>query len=198
MQQAQSILDSKTVTAPFNGVLGTVKVQVGDYVNVGDPVVEIVNIQQLRVEYNISESELPKLKIGQLAQVSVEAYPQKVFYGTVSYISPIVNTDTRAVNVQAVINNDNGLLSPGMYVQVKQETSVAKNAMVLPEQAVQVDIKGYYVYLVKGDHVYQTYIKIGERRRDLVQILSGIKLGDSVVSEGQQKLNDGSLIRIVD
>lgn len=197
VQKAQSLLDDKQVDAPFNGVLDTVKVQVGDYVNVGDPIVEIVNIDKLWVDYNIPEQSLPKLKTGQLVQVTVESYPNKVFYGTVNYISPVIDTDTRSVAVRATINNEKGLLSPGMYVHVSEQTSVTKDALVLPAEAVQVDIKGYYVYVVKGNQALQQYITIGQRKGNQVQILKGLSKGEEVVSAGQQKLNDGSEIRVI-
>lgn len=197
VQKAQSVLNNKKVLAPFNGVLGTFKVQVGDYVSAGASIVTIVNTDQLRVDYSIPERRLPELKIGQLVKVTVSAYPNKMFYGTVSYISPSINPDTRAVPVQAMINNSKHLLSPGMFVHVDQQVSVTKDALVVPAEAVQADIKGYYVYLVRNGHVAQTSVTIGQRKGDFVQILNGLKLGDTVVTAGQLNLSDGSLIRVV-
>jgi membrane fusion protein, multidrug efflux system len=197
VQKAQSVLDNQQVTAPFNGVLGTFNVQVGDYVSSGQALVNLVNTQQLKVNYTISENRRPELKLGQLAKVTVSAYPKKVFYGTVSYISPTVNADTRAMTLQAVINNDKNLLSPGMSVHVEQGVSVTKDAMVLPQEAVLADIKGYYVFRVINNHAVQTYVKIGEREGNKVQILSGIKLNEVVVSSGTQKIDDGSNIQVI-
>lgn len=197
VKSKQAALNQKQIIAPFAGVLGAFKVQVGDYVKAGDSIVTLVNTRQLRADYQLPESELPKLKQGQLVKITTSAYPDKAFYGTVSFISPTVNKETRSIDMQALVPNDKKLLSPGMFVHVAQQISVAKNTPVIPEEAVLADVKGYYVYKVVGNKVAQTYIKVGVRVDDQAQVLSGLKIGDSVVTAGQQKLQDGSVIKIV-
>ena len=192
-----AVLNGKVVNAPFSGVFGDFKVQVGDYVKAGDPLVTLVNTSQLRADYQLPESFLPELKLGQLVAIASSTYPKKVFYGTVSFISPTVNPDTRSISLQALIPNDKGLLSPGMFVHVTQQISVAKNILVIPEEAIQADIKGYYVYKVVGNRVGQIYIKIGARIDNRAQVLSGLKVGDMIVVAGQQKLDDGSVIKVM-
>lgn len=190
-------LNQKQVTAPFSGVLGAFRVNVGDYVQAGDPIVTLVSTDQLRVNYSIAESSLPELKTGQLVEVTVGAYPRKTFYGTVSFISPTVNKATRSVAVEALVPNKKNLLSPGMFVHVAQRISIQKNALVVPSQAVLADIKGYYVFRVEDDKALKTYITIGTRINGMVQVLSGLTNKDSVVTNGAQKLEDGSTIKVV-
>ena len=192
-----AILNQKIITAPFSGVLGVFHVQVGDYVKAGNPLVTLVNTIQLRADYQLPEIFLPELKLGQLITINSSTYPKKVFYGTVSFISPTVNSDTRSIYIQALVPNNTKLLSPGMFVHVAHQISVAKNAAVIPEEAIQVDIKGYYVYKVVGGKVGQTYIRIGTRLNNQAQVLSGLKIGDTIVVAGQQKLEDGSIVRVV-
>lgn len=190
-------LNQKIITAPFSGVLGVFRVQVGAYVKAGDPLVTLINTSQLRAEYQLPESFLPKLKIGQLVAITSSTYPKDVFYGTVSFISPTINPDTRSISIRALVPNDRKLLSPGMFVHVRHQISIAKSTVVIPEEAVQADVKGYYVYKVIGGKVGQIYIRIGTRLDDQVQVLSGLKVGDTVVVAGQQKLDDGSVVRVV-
>lgn len=83
-----------------------------------------------------------------------------------------------------------------MFVHVSQQVSVAKNAPVIPEEAIQADVKGYYVYKVVSDKVGQTYIKVGTRVDNQAQVLSGLNIGDTIVVAGQQKLDDGSVIKV--
>ncbi|WP_304985270.1 efflux RND transporter periplasmic adaptor subunit [Coxiella-like endosymbiont] len=190
-------LNQKITIAPFSGVLGIFHVQIGDYVKAGDPLVTLINTSQLRADYQLPESFLPELKLGQLVTITSSTYPKKVFYGTVSFISPTVNSDTHSISIQALVPNDTKLLSPGMFVHVSHQISVAKDTAVVPEEAIQADIKGYYVYKVMGDKVRQTYIKIGARLDNQAQVLSGLKIGDIIVVAGQQKLDDGSIVRVV-
>ncbi|MBT8506282.1 efflux transporter periplasmic adaptor subunit [Coxiella-like endosymbiont of Rhipicephalus sanguineus] len=190
-------LNQKITTAPFSGVLGVFHVQIGDYVKAGDPLVTLINTSQLRADYQLPENFLPELKLDQLITITSSTYPKKVFYGTVSFISPTVNSDTHSISIQALVPNDMKLLSPGMFVHVSHQISVAKNTAVVPEEAIQADVKGYYVYKVMGDKVAQIYIKIGARLDNQAQVLSGLKIGDTIVVAGQQKLDDGSVVRVV-
>lgn len=196
VQSAQALLSKKQVLAPFTGVLGDFKVQVGAYVSAGDALVSLVNLDQLRADYSIAENLSPQLKKGQLVQLTVNTYPSKVFYGTVSFIAPTIDQSTRTVAVQAVVANKNGLLKPGMFIHVSQQVSVQKNAIVVPEQATLADVKGYYVYRVINNKAAQTYVTLGERVKGNVQIVSGLKQGDIIVVAGQQKLNDGNAVVI--
>lgn len=189
-------LQQKQVDAPISGVLGAFKSHVGDYVSAGDPLVTLVNIKELQINYNVSESILPQLKQGQLVTVGVGAYPHKKFYGTVSFISPTVDRTTRAVAVQAQLPNPNSLLLPGMFVHVAQQVGMTKNALVVPDQSVSADVKGYFVYKVIGNKVAKVYITTGTRQAGQVQILSGLQKGDTVVTAGIQKLEDGSTVSI--
>ncbi|WP_264435383.1 efflux RND transporter periplasmic adaptor subunit [Coxiella endosymbiont of Dermacentor marginatus] len=144
------------------------------------------------------ESFLPKLKLGQFITITSSTYPKKVFYGTVSFISPTINPDARSISIQALVPNDMKLLSPGMFVHVAHQISISKNTVVIPEEAIQADIKGYYVYKVADGKASQIYIKIGTHLGNQAQVLSGLKIGDAIVwVAGQQKLDDGSFVKVV-
>lgn len=196
VQSKLADLNEKQVVAPFSGTLGAFSVQEGDYVNAGVPLVTLVNSSVLRADYNISESVLPELKHGQLVTVTTSAYPKKKFYGTVIFISPTVSQDSRMVAVQAQINNKDNLLAPGMFVKISQQVGEIKNAILVPSAAISADIKGYYVYVVKGNKVAQTYIKTGMHSGTNTQVVSGLQVGETIVVAGQQKLEDGSTIQV--
>ncbi len=191
-----AILSQQTMTAPFNGVLGSFNVQVGDYVSAGDPIVTLVNRHTLLADFNVSQAKIPHLKNGQLVKITVNAYPNKTFYGTVNFISPTVSRTTRAVLVQALIQNKSDELSPGMFCHVQQQIGVNKNALVVPGVAVNADIKGYYVYKVIAKKAVKVYVVPGTSQKGMVQIAKGLKKGDTVVTAGQQKLQDGSTVII--
>lgn len=196
VQSKLADLNAKKVVAPFSGVLGAFQVQAGDYVNAGAPLVTLVNTTQLRTDYNIPEQNLPELKIGQLIKIATSAYPNKIFYGTVNFISPLVSPDSRMVAVQALIDNSKGPLSPGMFVHLSEELGTIKNAIIIPAAAITADIKGYYVFKVEGHKVAQTYVTTGMQVGARTQILNGLQVGDIIVIAGQQKLQDGSTIEV--
>lgn len=191
-----AILNQQTVTAPFSGVLGSFGVQVGDYVSAGDPIVTLVNTHLLRVNFSVPQDKVSRLKLSQLVNVTVDAYPGKTFFGTVSFISPSVSDTTRAVQVQAMVQNKSNELYPGMFCQVEQQIGINNKALVIPHVAVNADIKGYYVYKVDGTQVVKVYVTPGTTQKNMVQITQGLKLSDEVVIAGQQKLQDGSNITI--
>lgn len=193
---AQATLNQKQIKAPFAGILGAFQVQEGDYIKPGDALITLVKTQELEADYNIPEKNLPQLKKGQLIKLVVSAYPNKTFYGTVNFISPTVSDTTRMVSLHAAVDNKDNLLSPGMFIQVTQQVGISKNVIVVPESAVSADVKGYYVFKIINDQVSQTYITIGNRVGDLVQVIKGLNVGDSIVTAGQQKLQDGSYIKI--
>ncbi|MDF1795828.1 MAG: efflux RND transporter periplasmic adaptor subunit [Coxiellaceae bacterium] len=191
-----AILSQQTMTAPFSGTLGAFNVQVGDYVSAGDPIVTLVSRKTLLVDFNVSQAKLPHLQMSQLVRITVDAYPKKVFYGTVNFISPTVSKTTRAVQVQALVQNKSNELSPGMFCHVQQQIGVNKNALVVPEVAVNADIKGYYVYKLVGKKAVKAYVTPGTSQKGMVQISQGLNAGDTVVTAGQQKLQDGSTVII--
>lgn len=190
-------LNQKEIQAPFAGVLGAFNVQVGDYVSAGDPLVSLVNSSRLRVDFNIPQDLVSKLKQGQLVNITVDAYPHKIFYGTVSFIAAIVSKDTRSIAVEALVPNPQNLLSSGMFVHVAEQVSITKNAIVVPQDAVLADITGYYVYVVHANKVSKVYVQLGTHVGTLVQITNGLSSGETIVSAGQQKLSDGSIVAVV-
>jgi membrane fusion protein (multidrug efflux system) len=196
VKMAQAALNQKQIKAPFSGILGAFTVQEGDYIKAGQALVTLVNTQELEADYTIPQKYVPQLKEGQLIQLTVSAYTDKTFYGTVNFISPTVDSTTRAVVLHATVDNKNGLLSPGMFIQVTQQIGISHDVMVVPEAAVLADVKGYYVFKVVKNQALQTYIDMGDRVEGVVEVLKGLKVGDVVVTAGQQKLQDGSAIKI--
>ncbi len=197
VKSALASLNQQQVDAPFAGVLGAFSANVGDYVNAGDALVTLVNTKELRVNYSLPEHMLAQLRQGQLVSITTSAYPHKAFYGTVSFISPIIDPSTRTIAVQAMIPNAKNLLLPGMFVHVANHVGIKKKALLIPDQALSADVKGYYVYKVLGKQVQQVYVDVGSRRNGSVQIVKGLQPGNIVVTEGIQKLQDGSSVEFI-
>ena len=193
----QVALDQKSIKAPFTGDLGEFKKNVGDYVNPGDTLVTLVNKKQLEVSYSLPEVAIPKIKLGQASLVKSSAYPKKTFVGKVTFISPAVDDITRTVTVKASLANPKEMLFPGMFVSVNQIINVQKNALIVPEEALQFDKNKASVFRVVGNKAVLTPVSLGLHREEgQVQVVKGLKLGDVVVTLGQEKLKNGNAVKI--
>ncbi len=197
MQSAQVALNQLTITAPISGTLGIIKVSTGDYIKAGQPLAQITDTTQLQVQYQIPEAYLGRLQLGQLVMITSNVYPNQIYYGTVSYLSPTIDQATRAQVLQASIDNTKGELRPGVFVAIEQKLGTLENALVIPEVAILADIQGYYVYRIQNNQALKTYITEGERYQRQVVVKSGLKEKDIVVVEGQQKLQDGMMVQTV-
>ncbi len=199
VKQQQIVINQKKLKAPFDGILGTFDVDIGAYIAAGTGVVRLVQEAPLRVRYSVPASERSKLEIGQTVTVSSSAYPKKTFSGILSYISPQVNQGTGTITLEAKVDNPDYLLLPGMFVSVKQIVDPSRQLLMIPDVAVLSDIEGQYVYqVINHNSVKKVYVKTGLIERSLTAISTGLKTGDMVVTAGQQKLQDGATIKILD
>ena len=198
VQAAQASLNQKTISAPFDGTLGAFSVTAGKYVSAGQALVKLVNRTWLVASYGLSQDLMPELNTGQQVVITTNAYPKKKFYGSVTFISPTVNKDTGSISLQASVSNKDGLLSPGMYVQIEQQLSVTREALVVPNDAINASVSGYNVYKVDNGKAVQVSVQIGDRYNGNVEVVSGVKVGDVVVVAGQQKLKDGDSVKVVE
>lgn len=196
VQLQQATLNQKTITAPFDGTLGNFQFQVGDYVTAGTPIVTLDNNHNLLVNFSVQQSKSALLKNGQQVKFTADAYPNKTFYGTVTFISPTVDTATRTIGIQALFENKKNLLSPGMFTHVLQQVGTTKHAMLVPDVAISADIKGYYVYRAINNRAIKTYITTGTHLKDMVEVTKGLGAKDVIISSGIQKLQDGSNITV--
>lgn len=198
VKNSEITLENLTLKAPFDGHLGAFTVNAGDYVAAGQALVTVVKKSPIRVAYSIPQSYSEKLKIGQKVVVQAKAIPHQSFTGELSYISPTIDPNTGTVSLEATFANSDGLLAPGMFVQVENILGQNRSALVIPEVALLSDIQGNYVYTVKDGKAARINITIGNIEEGQVQVLKGLDKNQEIISEGQQKLSDGDLVTVVD
>ncbi len=204
--QQQALVDKKTIKAPFSGRLGISTVNPGQYVNPGDKIVTLQQLDPLYVDFYLPEQELSSVALGQAIAVKADTYPGHTFGGRITVITPKVDPDSRNFQVEATISNPRHELLPGMYTTVDVRTGAEKQYLTVPQTAVTYNPYGDTVYLVqekgKGPDgkpllvVQQSFITVGPTRGDQVAILSGVKEGETVVTSGQLKLRNGSPVVI--
>lgn len=190
---------SKTVIrTPFDGFVGLRKINIGDYATVGQELVDVVQLDPLRVDFSLPETLLPKVKPGQQIEVIVDAYPDEVFAGNITAIAPKSEVQGHSLEVRASLPNGELKLRPGLFVRVKVSLGVKPNAVVIPEQAIWPIGQKKTVYVVVDGKAEQRIVTLGERRPGVVEVLSGLKVGEVIVTAGQMKLYDGAGVRLLD
>ncbi|MFY0642274.1 MAG: efflux RND transporter periplasmic adaptor subunit [Bermanella sp.] len=189
---AQAQLKKLAIKAPFKGMIGLHSISAGEYVNAGQDLVTLVDLTTLKFDFALPETYLSKVKLAQRIEITTPAFPNQVYSGTVTAISPAINEQSRSFMVRAVINNENLELRPGLFASAILEISKNDNALLVPEQALIPQGQQYFVMKVVDGKVEQVPVKIGQRRKAEVELVSGLSAGDVVIIAGQIKLQPGA------
>ncbi|MCF8474875.1 MAG: efflux RND transporter periplasmic adaptor subunit [Emcibacter sp.] len=192
IQIAQSRIRDRQIIAPFDGQLGLRQVSLGALVTPGTVITTLDDLSVIKLDFTIPEEFLSTLKVNQTIQAKSDAYPNVLFTGNVSNIGSRIDPVSRAVTIRAILPNDDLLLRPGMLLRVnliKNQTT----SIMIPEEALVSSADQKYVFLLLDDtHVKQQSVTIGRRQPGAVEILSGLAVGQHVVTEGTLKLQDNS------
>lgn len=193
----------KTIRAPFDGISGIRRVNLGQYVNPGTPVVAVQALDPIYINFNLPERRLADVEVGQELNVQVDTWPGQDFTGTISAIQPSVEQSTRTFEIQAELENPEQRLRPGMFGRVQLDTGAARTVKVVPQTAIQFNPYGNSVFLIQEDDegelsVMQRFVTTGERRGDMIAITDGLELGDRVASSGLLKLRNNTRVSIND
>jgi membrane fusion protein (multidrug efflux system) len=202
----QALIDEKIVKAPFAGRLGIRQVDIGQYLTAGTTVVTLQALDPILVDFYVPQQALGNLKIGQSVVATVDTYPKQTFTGSLEAINSKVDTGSRNVQVRAALHNPDRQLVPGMYANVRIDFGAKNSAITLPQTVVSYNPFGDSVFVVDKDGVdadgkprlvvRQHFIKMGATRGDQVAVVSGINVGEVIVSAGQMKLRNGTPVTI--
>ena len=201
----RATIERKTIRAPFSGTLGIRKINLGQYLSAGNPVVQLQALNPIYVNFGLPQQALGQVRVGRILQVTSEDLPGKVFTGKVTALDSVVDETTRNVQVQATLANPEGKLQPGMFVQVEVVLGASRTVVPLPASAVSYAPYGDSVFVItdlkdpKG-HTYrgvrQQFVKLEGSRGDQVAVVSGLNPGDEVVTSGVFKLRNGAAVQV--
>jgi membrane fusion protein (multidrug efflux system) len=194
-ERAETRLEKTTIQAPFTGVLGLRQVNVGQYVEPGDAVVEITQVHPLELVFSLPQRHVSEIAVGQRV-LGMVGLCEARFEGRVDAIDPRVDPATRSVRVNALVPNEDGALLAGMAVRVRLLVGTIPGALVVPQEAIVRQGTKHIVYSVDGEGLAQQLeIALGEFFVDGVHVPRGLAAGARVVAAGQQKLSPGISIR---
>jgi membrane fusion protein (multidrug efflux system) len=203
--EIRATIERKTIRAPFSGILGIRKVNLGQYLPAGSPVVSNQSLNPIYVNMGVPQQAEAHVRVGQKLDVTAEDVAGKVFTGTVTAIDSEVDQTTRNIQVQATLSNPEGKLRPGMFVQVELAVGASHPVIALPASAINYAPYGDTVYVItdlkdpKGQTyrgVRQQFVKVEGSRGDQVAVVSGLNPGDEVVSSGVFKLRNGAAVQV--
>lgn len=195
---AEKKLGDSVIRAPFPGQVKERSVAPGQYLRVQTPVMVIVRVDPLRVRLKVPERVAGWISVGQTVRVEVEAFPGKVFTGTVARMSPSVDAQTRTLEVEALLRNSDGRLKPGFFAKATIASSQVDSVLMVPEAAVRYVFGVYKIFTVKDHKLHEQEVKLGERSGDEVEILDGLSEKDAIaVAPEGQELHDGAVVEPV-
>ena len=215
VEAQRALVAQKTIRAPFSGVLGIRKVNLGQYVAPGAAVVSLQQLDPIYLDFSLPEQEIGKMVVGTRIRASVDALPGQVFEGEVTAIEPQVDANTRNFKVQATLPNPDRAVRPGGFAKVGFDLGAARDVVVIPQTAVSFNPYGNAVFVVSkvkrkpgekdmqgkpltGDKfvVTQRFVKTGATRGDLIAVTDGLKPGEQVVTSGLLKLRNDAEVTI--
>ena len=192
VELAKARMTKTTIEAPFEGVVGLRHVSTGDYVTAGKDLVNLEDIDPLKVEFAVPERYLSAVKEGQVVRLTADAFPDETFEGAIYAINPQIDTSGRSIQVRARISNDDRKLRPGLFVRVKVQLGQREQAIMIPEEALVPRGKDG-----QPDFATETPGQIGLRRVGEVEITSGLAADDMVITAGQLKIRNGVPVKPV-
>lgn len=195
INQIRAQIEDRIIRAPFNGVLGIRNLSVGSLVKPGDIITTIDDLSLIKLDFSVPSLYLSDLKPGVTVKATTPAIQDKTFEGTIQTVNPRVDPSTRSILVRAIIENKNMLLKPGLFMNVSV-INHERQALVTSEQAIIQLEKNHSVLVVDPNtkQVSKKTIQIGSRHDGLVEVISGLEMGELVIVSGIEQAKPGQMV----
>jgi membrane fusion protein (multidrug efflux system) len=203
--EVRATIERKIIHAPFSGILGIRKVNLGQYLAAGNAIVELQSLNPIYVDFGVPQQSAAQVRVGREVRVTSESVAELGFTGRVTALDAVVDETTRNIQVQATLPNPQSKLKPGMFVQVELSFGASRQVIPLPASAISYAPYGDSVFIItdlkdpKGQTyrgVRQQFVKVGGSRGDQVAVVSGVNVGDEVVTSGVFKLRNGAAVQV--
>lgn len=205
---AELALERARVLAPFGGQVapnpaggeqrGTRPVVEGQRVSAGTELLTLVDADPIRVRVDVLESDSGLVRVGREARVRFAAYPTEVFTGRVETISPMVDSETKTLEVIVILPNPGLRLKPGMYARIALDTEIFDDRLLVPESAVLLRDERPMLFVVRDDRAEWIYITEGLKNEEFVEVLEGVEAGDEVIVSGHYSLAHDAVVRVIE
>jgi membrane fusion protein (multidrug efflux system) len=201
VEALEARIGDRTIRAPFAGIMGLRTASPGALARPGDPIATLDDTSLIKLDFDVPETQMARLKPGVSITARTAAFPDEVFSGRIDDIDSRVNTATRTVRIRALLPNPTGRLRPGMLMNVEIKSNPRK-ALAVPELAVLEGLEGASVFVVvqkDGVSIAQTArVTVGQRSGGYAEIISGVQPGAMVVFEGVQRVRPNQPVAVID
>jgi RND family efflux transporter MFP subunit len=192
LKLAEAALRDATIRAPFDAYVQKRLVSPGEFVKTQTAVMSLVKIDPLKLTAEVPEKMAPWVKVGQSLTLAVEAMPGTAVTGHIARLSPAVNPQTRSFPIEGRVPNPTGGLKPGGFARVHITTDLSEPVLTVPATALQYRYGVNRVFVVTGDRIRATEIKIGDRVGERVEVVGGLTAGETIAAAGVETLADGA------
>ena len=196
-KRAKLNLEYTSIRAPFAGIIGNVELTVGRRINSGTELFKLFDLRTVKIEIGILESEIHKVKIGNLAEVKLPSLIGEKFKGKVERVSPFIDPETKTCKIIVTVENAEGKIKSGMTAEVKIETNVLHNQILIPKEALLVRDNRSLVFIVENDLAKWKYVDVGEQNDEYYQILKGVEPDEDVIVKGHFTLAHDAKVKVV-
>lgn len=190
-EDARISLEKARIMVPFDGIIGLRGISVGDYLEVGDTIAPLVSVDPMKVQFAVPEKYFSALKEGLPIEVTVDAWPDRKFFGNIYAVDPEIDPDTRNIIAKAIFSNAQRDLRPGMFAYIRIQISTRNDALVVPEESLIPQGQQMVVMKVEEGKAKMAPVTVGIRKNAYAEIVSGIKAGDVVITAGHMKVFEG-------
>lgn len=217
IEAAKATIARRQIYAPFDGVTGIIQVNIGQYVTIGQPMVRVEDISTTKIDFSIGQNNLENLFIGQKVTAVVDAFAGETFAAKISAIEPAITSTSGLIDLQATVEDSRDKLLSGMFARVRVALTTEYDQLVLPQVAIAYNMYGESVYRLTAlsdedkekyadnenlDKMYRAYlvtVKTLDRSGIYSHLENGpLQFGDIIVTGGQQRLSNGSLVVVSD
>jgi len=196
---ARRAVGDSSVAAPFAGMIARRSVELGEFVQKGTTLYELVSLNPLEAIFSLTELDTERVRVGQNIEISVGAFPDRVFSGVVSFVSPTVDPSTRTLRIKAQVDNSHGLLRPGLFARISLGVAERQNVLMVPAESVIQRVGGASVYRVlamEGNDARVERVPVETAASDgaFVEVRGALRAGDQIVRRGHGGLSDGMVV----
>jgi membrane fusion protein, multidrug efflux system len=190
-------LDQTDIRASISGVVGNRYIKTGNRITSNQPAFDVIQMNPLLAILHIPEHEIGKIRPGQRVSLVMDARTNESFTGRVDRVSPVIDRSTGTAKVTVLVNDDTGLLKPGMFTRVSIVHSINQNTLIIPRQAIVSEDGRVSAYVIQDSIAVRKRITTGFTNGKYIEVLDGVTDGDQVVTVGQASLRDTSRIEII-
>lgn len=193
---AQEAVNDTSVSSKINGTVADCNIKAGQMVDAGTPLMTVQDLSSIYLVVNVNQDDINKITVGQKVKVTVDAFPDKTFNGTVEIMNPVADSASRSFQVKMLVENSEALLKPGMFAKSHIEFDAPKMAIAVPQSAVSGKDGLYYVFVTKDSKAEKRSVVLGDTIGQEVEVKSGLKEKEKLIISNVNKLKDGDAIQI--